>query len=98
MSILQLSQLARLVNGALVGTDREFDGVSTDSRTLAGGELFVALHGATFDGHDYLAVASERGAAAAMVDRDVQAELPYVRVGDTLRGLGELGRQWRLRC
>ncbi len=97
MSRLNLSELAALVDGRLVGEDRAFDGVSTDSRTIQAGELFVALRGPNFDGHDYLEIAQARGAAGALVARE-SGVLPTVVVADTLRGLGRLGQQWRLRC
>ena len=98
MSALRLSELATMLNGALNGADNGFDGVSTDTRTLSQGELFVALRGPNFDGHDYLGAARDRGAAGAMVERPVKAGLATVEVVDTLQSLGELGRQWRLRC
>jgi UDP-N-acetylmuramoyl-tripeptide--D-alanyl-D-alanine ligase len=69
-------------------------GVSIDSRTLVAGDLFVALRGPNHDGHDFVASALERGAAAVMVDRPV-AGLPagagLLHVGDTLAGLVALG-------
>ncbi len=98
MSRLQMSELAEMVDGKLRGDDVVFDGVSTDSRTLQQGELFVALHGPNFDGHNYLDVARARGAAGALVARSQPAAMPTVEVADTLVGLGKLGRQWRLRC
>lgn len=72
-------------------------GVSTDSRTLASGELFVALTGERFDGHEFLPVAIERGAAAVLVSRPVATSLPTITVSDTRHALGELARGWRLR-
>ena len=69
-------------------------GVSIDSRTLAAGDLFVALHGPNHDGHDFVAAAFERGAAAAMVDREIPrppAGAALLRVEDTLAGLRALG-------
>jgi len=98
MSMLRMSGLATIVDGELRGPDQRFDGVSTDSRTLQRGDLFVALHGPTFDGHDYLQIASERGAAGALVDRPTQANIATVEVDDTLLGLGRLARKWRMRC
>ena len=98
MSMLNLSELAQMVDGKLRGDDRGFDGVSTDTRTLQRDELFVALRGPHFDGHDYLDIAQERGAAAALVARTTATRLATVQVDDTLRGLGHLARQWRLRC
>ena len=65
--------------------------VSIDSRTLAPGALFVAIAGPHFDGHQFLAQARERGAAAAVVHRDVEgAGLPLLRVDDTTRALAGL--------
>ena len=97
MSMLSLSELAAMVDGRLLGTDQRFDGVSTDTRSLRSGELFVALRGPNFDGHDYLQVAQERGAAGALVSRRNDSTIPMVEVADTLLGLGRLGREWRLR-
>ena len=69
-------------------------GVSIDSRTVATGDLFVALRGPNRDGHDFVRAALERGAAAALVDRDI-ADLPegapLLRVADTLAALAALG-------
>ncbi|HEY3911289.1 MAG TPA: UDP-N-acetylmuramoyl-tripeptide--D-alanyl-D-alanine ligase [Stellaceae bacterium] len=75
-------------------------GVSIDTRTLAAGDLFVALRGPNHDGHDFVAAAFARGAAAAMVDRPVAglpADMPLLRVGDTLAGLAALGKAARAR-
>ncbi len=97
MSMLSLSELAAMVGGRLHGPDREFDGVSTDTRSLVQGELFVALHGPNFDGHDFLQAANERGAAGALVAAADATGISMVEVADTLAGLGRLGQQWRLR-
>ena len=72
-------------------------GVSTDSRAVRAGELFVALKGPRFDGHDYLAPVADRGAVAAVVERDVAAAatLPLLRVGDTLKALADLAGRAR---
>jgi UDP-N-acetylmuramoyl-tripeptide--D-alanyl-D-alanine ligase len=75
-------------------TDWTARGVSIDTRTLAAGDLFIALRGPNHDGHDFVATAFERGAAAAMVDREMPtlpASAPLLRVDDTLSGLGALG-------
>ena len=97
MMALQLSQAAEVLDGELQGPDVRFEGVSTDSRSLEPGNLFVALVGERFDGHEYLAQAAGRGAAAAAVCREVPAELPLVRVADTRRALGRLAAFWRRR-
>jgi UDP-N-acetylmuramoyl-tripeptide--D-alanyl-D-alanine ligase len=75
-----------------------FTGVSTDTRRIARGDLFVALRGESFDAHDFLRTAAEAGAAAAVVSRvpaDAPAGLPLYRVDDTLHALGRLGRHRR---
>jgi UDP-N-acetylmuramoyl-tripeptide--D-alanyl-D-alanine ligase len=76
-------------------------GVSTDSRTLADGELFVALRGPTFDGHAFVAAAASRGAAAALIAHDAtppDGTLPILRApSDTVRALGELAHAHRKR-
>jgi UDP-N-acetylmuramoyl-tripeptide--D-alanyl-D-alanine ligase len=88
---------ARLASG---GEATRFDGVSTDTRTVAKGQLFVAIRGEHFDGHDFLGTARERGATAALVDKrhpSAAAPLPLLVADDTRRALGRLGRHWRLR-
>ena len=87
---LTLAQLAHaLPQARLQGEGATvFASVSTDSRTLAAGALFVALRGARFDGHDYAAQAQERGAVALLVDRPLDSTLPQLVVPDTLRALG----------
>lgn len=75
-------------------------GISIDSRTLAAGDLFVALEGPSFDGHDFVADALKRGAAGALVSRKPEGmspEAPLILVTDTLAALTELGRAGRAR-
>ncbi len=75
-----------------------FGAVSTDTRTLRPGDLFVALRGPHHDTHDYLAEAAARGAAGVVLHRgEAPAGMPAVRVPDTLRALGDLGRWVRRR-
>lgn len=73
-------------------------GVSIDSRTVATGDLFVALKGPVFDGHDFAGKAFAAGAAAALVHRPVEPAGPALVVGDTRTGLEDLGRAARARC
>jgi UDP-N-acetylmuramoyl-tripeptide--D-alanyl-D-alanine ligase len=91
MRTMTLSELCAPLGAQLAGAEREIRGVSTDSRKLQPGDLFVALAGDNFDGHDYLPLAQRAGAAAALVSRAVQTELPLLRVADTRRALGLLG-------
>ncbi len=75
-------------------------GVSIDTRSLVAGDLFIALHGPNHDGHDFVATALQRGAVAAMVDREIpEAPMaaPLLRVADTLAGLAALGAAGRNR-
>jgi len=92
---MTLSTAARVVNGSLAGADCTFTGVSTDTRTLARGDLFVAIAGPTFDGHEFLSVASEKGAAGALVSRPVHADLPCIQAEDTRLAFGRLASHWR---
>ena len=92
---MRLSDAVPPLNATLNGADVDFQGCSTDSRTLRSGELFIALRGERFDGHDCLAQARERGASAAMVEHENDQSLPLLVVEDTRRGLGKLAASWR---
>jgi UDP-N-acetylmuramoyl-tripeptide--D-alanyl-D-alanine ligase len=95
MMAWRLSELVRCAAGQIVGNDCAFSSVSTDSRTLKPGALFVALSGPSFDGHDFVAAAAERGAAAALVERPLAAQIPQVVVPDPLAALSVFAREWR---
>jgi UDP-N-acetylmuramoyl-tripeptide--D-alanyl-D-alanine ligase len=97
--MMTLAEAARVLGGRTSGRDLRFSGVSTDTRTLHAGDLFVALRGERFDGHGFLNTAAAAKAAAAMVDRNYAGEfpLPVAIVEDTRRALGELARHWRSR-
>jgi UDP-N-acetylmuramoyl-tripeptide--D-alanyl-D-alanine ligase len=90
-----LGAVAREVKGTLVGADAPFGAVSTDSRTLAPGALFVAIAGDRFDGGDFVADARAKGAAGALVSRRAGSQLPQIEVRDTRRALGLAARAWR---
>jgi UDP-N-acetylmuramoyl-tripeptide--D-alanyl-D-alanine ligase len=90
-----LVDLATAVGGQLIGEDHRYGAVSTDSRTLKPGTLFVALRGPNFDGRQFVAAAAAQGAIGAIVERAVDHALPQVVVPDTLRALQTLGRAWR---
>ncbi|WP_263142347.1 UDP-N-acetylmuramoyl-tripeptide--D-alanyl-D-alanine ligase [Pseudomonas sp. RIT-PI-AD] len=88
---LRLSQVATAVSGRLRGADVAFDAVSSDSRRIAPGQLFIALSGPRFDGHDYLNEVAAKGAVAALVEREVaDSDLPQLIVADTRLALGRL--------
>lgn len=90
---------AALGIGARAGDEGvRYTAVSTDTRTLKGGELFVALRGENHDAHDYLAQARAAGATGAVVERvpaGAPEDLRYYEVDDTLAALGRLGRARR---
>ena len=89
---LFLSQVAQTLNARLCGADVSFDAVSTDSRRIEPGQLFIALTGPNFDGHNYLAEVGAKGAVAALVEREVAgAPLPQLVVADSRVALGQLG-------
>ena len=90
-----LGAVAREVKGTLIGADAAFGAVSTDSRTLAPGALFVAIAGDRFDGNEFVADARARGAAGALVSRRANSALPQIEVRDTRRALGLLAKAWR---
>lgn len=75
--------------------DLAIGNVSTDTRTIQPGDLFIALAGEKFDAHDYIDVAEQNGAAAVMVSRPVNCGLPQLLVDDTLRGLHRLAAYYR---
>ncbi|HEV2431790.1 MAG TPA: UDP-N-acetylmuramoyl-tripeptide--D-alanyl-D-alanine ligase, partial [Burkholderiales bacterium] len=97
--MMQIADAAAALGARTSGGDMLFTGVSTDSRSVRAGDLFVALRGERFDGHDFLKAAAAAGAAAAMVDAAYRGEypLPALVVGDTRRSLGDLARYWRAR-
>ena len=92
-----LTGLARILSATLVGADPGFSGVSTDTRSLRPGELFVALRGPNFDGHAFVQEAERRGAAGVVLERPVETALPWLRVDDSLRALGAIATDWRSR-
>jgi len=97
--MMGLGEAAQAIGAQAVGMQVRFRGVSTDTRSMGEGELFVAIRGEKYDGHAFLDAARQRGAAAAMVDRahGAVAPLPLLVVEDTRRGLGRLGAHWRAR-
>ena len=94
----QLQELVGRLGAGLMGENVSIRSVSTDSRSLQPGDLFVALQGPSFDGHDYVQVAVERRAAAVMISRPVSTSIPCLQVTDTRLALGQLAALWRERA
>ena len=93
-----LSDLAAAFALRVNDADAEIAGVSTDTRRLQPGNLFVAIKGERVDGHDFVAAARERGASAALVEHPVAVDLPQLVVRDSQTALGDIARRWRLCC
>jgi UDP-N-acetylmuramoyl-tripeptide--D-alanyl-D-alanine ligase len=90
-----LGQFAAACGGELGGADRAYTGVSTDTRTIKPGELFVALRGPRFDANEFVAAAEAAGAAGAVVDRRTDRPLAQVLVADTQEALTVSSAAWR---
>jgi UDP-N-acetylmuramoyl-tripeptide--D-alanyl-D-alanine ligase len=90
-----LAAVAREVEGRLVGADQAFGVVTTDTRTLSPGALFVAIPGDRFDGNDFVGEASAKGAAGALVSRLASSPVAQIEVRDSRRALGAMARAWR---
>ncbi len=97
MIALHLSDAAQMMGGRLLGADAPFSGVSTDSRKLLPLELFFALCGPHFDGHEHVAAAFASGAAAAVVARRLELGGAQILVDDPRLALGRLAQAWRAR-
>jgi UDP-N-acetylmuramoyl-tripeptide--D-alanyl-D-alanine ligase len=90
-----LEQFAQACGGRLFGADRTYTGVSTDSRTIGTGELFVALHGPNFNGNDFVEAAAKAGAAGAVVDTELPASISQIIVPNTQKALEKAAHAWR---
>lgn len=89
---VRLAEVAAAIHAKHRGTNAPFQSVSTDTRTIQSGDLFVALVGERFDGHEYLQEAVDKGASAVMISRDVESPVPFIQVKDTATGLAELAK------
>ncbi len=99
MRSLSLKELVDATSGTLVAGDPKtrISNICTDSRKVADGDLFIAIRGERFDGHDFVPAAFEKGAAGCVVSRDV--DVPEgrfaIRVSDTVKALGDIARYYR---
>jgi UDP-N-acetylmuramoyl-tripeptide--D-alanyl-D-alanine ligase len=91
-----LAQLIASMAGSRMTRDAAFDSVSTDSRTVQPGALFVALRGETFDAHNFLDQVAAKGVAAVVVEQLPENwTLPAIVVSNTLTALGQVANSWR---
>ncbi|MGO2496666.1 MAG: UDP-N-acetylmuramoyl-tripeptide--D-alanyl-D-alanine ligase [Vibrio litoralis] len=88
-----LQQLAQITSGTLIGNNTDITSVTTDTRSVESGALFVALIGERFDAHDFCQQAVDSAANALLVSKKLDLNIPQVVVADTQKALGQLG-QW----
>ena len=95
MTPVSLSQLAGSVDGQLIGADHLISGFSTDTRTVAEGDVFFCLRGDNFDGHDFVQQAIDSGAQAIICDKKQLIDVSQLVVSDTRRAFGYFALLWR---
>lgn len=88
-----LQQLVQITSGTLIGDNTDITSVTTDTRSVESGALFVALIGERFDAHDFCQQAVDSAANALLVSKKLDLNIPQVVVADTQKALGQLG-QW----
>ena len=95
--MLTLKQVAQWCDGSVAPeyANIEITGISTDTRSIRPGELFIALQGDSFDGHIFVRQALEKGAGAVMTHKQMGPGVPAVFVDDTMEALGALARGYR---
>ena len=81
---MELKDLALLSNGSLRGDSVEISEFSIDTRSIKKGEVYIAIEGPNFDGHDFIEDAEKKGARALIVSREVSSILPFIVVNNTL--------------
>lgn len=94
---LSLTELANILNCPAPASDIIIKGISTDTRSLQPGSLFVAIRGEQFDAHDFIAEAVKKGASAVLVNRPLDLPVPQLIVSDTLDAFGKISAEWRNR-
>ncbi len=103
MNRTAIKDATEALGGELISKGKEewFSGVSTDTRTISRGELFFALKGERFDGHEFLQQAVEKGAAGVVVERVPESlkipPIPVIKVKDTLKALGDMAHWFRVK-
>lgn len=92
---LSLNEITQAVQGQAMGEDLPISGIGIDTRTLKSGDLYVAIKGLQFDGHDFCGKAEQAGARALLVSKTIDSPLPQILVADTRLALAELAGYWR---
>jgi len=102
-NVITASEIIKSVNGELLagGERTTFSGLSTDSREISRGQLFWPLKGEKHDGHHFISIALEKGAAGIIADKNYTTKIsfngstPVIAVEDTLKALGDFAAWWR---
>ncbi len=94
---MTLVEIAQQLDSARSTQDTEFQGFSTDTRTLSANNLYIAIKGENFDGHHFIAEALAKKASALVVNHPVDSPLPQLIVPDTIAALGKISSLWRNR-
>lgn len=101
---LSVQDIVKATGGTIIGrgTETVFQGISTDSRQIVKGNLFIPLTGETFDGHDFIGNAIKEGAAGYLIQKGSEKKTPHldthitaISVEDTLKALGDIANFWR---
>ena len=102
--VISLTDVLQATSGTLISGAAKtiFQGISTDSRRIQKGNLFVALKGETFDGHDFAETAIQEGVSGLLIQDEIKIsrtgtdkKIAVIKVADTLSALGELAHHWR---
>ena len=92
---VSLTEITKFTSGHLVGEDVEISNVGIDTRILSSGDLYVAIKGEKFDGHQFIAQAEQAGAVAVLVEQPQDTELAQIIVNNSRVALAQLGALWR---
>jgi len=90
MIAMSLDEIKAILHGQLIGVETTVSGVSIDTRTLSQGDVYIAISGEQFNGHDFIAQAESSGAVAVIVEQQMATRLPQIIVLDTRIALAEL--------
>lgn len=92
---MHFSELAKILHGTLQGNDVMVTSFSTNTRDLESGQIFIALKGEQYDGHDFIPSACERNAAGAIISKKLNLSIPTIQVADTKLALGQIAAHHR---
>jgi alanine racemase len=97
MKEILLSEIISSMGAATVNYQHDIivKGISTDTRSIKNGDIYIALKGEVYDGHDFVSIAQTKGACAVVCSKDIDSSLPILKVKDTLLGLQSLAAYYR---